>query len=91
MAYKIDPEECIACAACEEECPNEAISEGDEVYVIEADKCTECIGWFDESQCALVCPVDACTLDPDHEESKDDLVEKFRSRSSSRGALENLA
>ena len=72
MAYRIDPEECIACAACEEECPNEAISEGDDVYVIEASKCSECVGFFEESQCALVCPVDACTPDPDQ------LVEKFK-------------
>ena len=78
MAYRIDPEECIACAACEEECPNEAISEGDDVYVIEASKCSECIGWFEESQGALVCPVDACVPDPDHEETQDQLVEKFK-------------
>ena len=78
MAYRIDPEECIACAACEEECPNEAISEADDVYVIEASKCSECIGWFEESQCALVCPVDACVPDPDHEETQDQLVEKFK-------------
>lgn len=78
MAYLIDAEECIACAACEEECPNEAISEGDEVYVIDPNKCTECVGFFEESQCALVCPVDACVPDPDREESQEELVEKFK-------------
>jgi ferredoxin len=78
MAYKIDPEECIACAACEEECPNEAISEGDEVYVIDPSKCTECVGFFEESQCALVCPVDACAPDPDHEESPEESLAKFK-------------
>jgi ferredoxin len=65
MAYMIT-DECISCGACEAECPNEAISEGDEYYVIDAVKCTECVGFFDESQCAAVCPVDACVPDPDH-------------------------
>ncbi len=61
MAYIIT-EECINCAACEPECPNEAITAGDDVYEIEPDKCTECVGHFDESQCAAVCPVDCCVL-----------------------------
>lgn len=65
MAYMIT-DECILCGACEEECPNEAISEGEEVYVIDPEKCTECVGFFDEPQCALVCPVDCCVPDPDH-------------------------
>ena len=49
----MDPEECIACGACEPECPEEAISEGDGYYVIEAEKCIDC------GACADVCPVDA--------------------------------
>ena len=65
MAYMIT-EECILCGACEPECPNEAISEGEEIYVIDPDKCTECVGFFDEAQCAAVCPVDCCVPDPDH-------------------------
>jgi len=66
MAYKIT-EECIACDACLPECPNEAISEGDPIYVIDFEKCTECEGEFDEPQCASVCPVDDCCVpDPDH-------------------------
>ena len=77
MAYIIT-EECINCAACEPECPNEAISAGDEVYDIEPDKCTECVGHFDESQCAAVCPVDCCVLDPDHKETKEELMTKFK-------------
>ena len=59
MAYKIT-EECINCGACEPECPNQAITAGDERYLIDSDKCTECVGSFDASQCAAVCPVDAC-------------------------------
>lgn len=58
MAYEITVE-CISCGACETECPNEAISEGDETYVIDGSKCTECVGFFDTPQCAEVCPVDA--------------------------------
>jgi ferredoxin len=77
MAYIIT-EECINCAACEPECPNEAITAGDEVYEIEADKCTECVGHFDESQCAAVCPVDCCVPDPDHKETKEELMTKFK-------------
>ena len=71
-------EECINCAACEPECPNEAIAAGDEIYIIEPDKCTECVGHFDESQCAAVCPVDCCVPDPDHKETKEELMTKFK-------------
>ena len=53
MAYKIT-EECIACGACEPECPEGAISEGDPLYVIDASKCNDC------GSCAEVCPVDCC-------------------------------
>ena len=76
MAYKIT-EECIACGACEPECPNEAISEGPEIYVIDPDRCTECVGAYDEAQCAAVCPVDASIPDPAHEESNEELQAKY--------------
>ncbi len=65
MAYKIT-EECISCGACEPECPNKAIKEGDTAYVIDFNKCTECVGYFDSSKCAEVCPVDAPQPDPAH-------------------------
>jgi ferredoxin len=65
MAYKIN-EECIACGACEPECPVEAISEGDDIYIINPEVCIECSGHFETPQCADVCPVDACEPDPDH-------------------------
>lgn len=77
MAFIIT-EECINCAACEPECPNEAITAGDEIYDIDPDKCTECVGHFDESQCAAVCPVDCCVPDPDHKETKEELMTKFK-------------
>ncbi|MFP4370156.1 MAG: 4Fe-4S binding protein [Candidatus Kapaibacterium sp.] len=57
MAYTIT-DECILCGACEPECPVEAITEGDEQCHIDADKCVECEGYFDEPQCVEVCPVD---------------------------------
>ena len=76
MAYKI-ADDCISCAACEAECKNEAISEGEEIYVIDPNRCTECVGNFESSKCAEVCPVDACVPDPDHEESKEQLLQKW--------------
>jgi len=77
MAYKIT-DECISCGACEPECPNQAISEGETQYVIDTNKCTECVGAFEASKCVEICPVDCCILDPDHEEGKEQLLEKWK-------------
>ena len=63
MAYIIT-EECINSGACEPECPNQAITAGEELYVIDPAKCTECVGHFDASKCAAVCPVDAASRTP---------------------------
>jgi ferredoxin len=77
MAMKI-VEQCINCGACEPECPNEAISQGDPIYVIAVDKCTECVGAFDNPKCVEVCPVDDCIIhDPDHVESREQLEAKY--------------
>jgi len=57
MALYIN-EECINCGACEPECPVEAISEGEEYYVIDPNVCVECEGYHDEPQCKEVCPVE---------------------------------
>ena len=70
-------DECINCDVCEPECPNGAISHGDEIYIIDPNKCTECVGHFDEPQCQQVCPVDCIPFDPNHPENKDELMEKF--------------
>jgi len=75
MALKIT-EECISCDACTPECPNEAISEGDSIFEINPDLCTECVGFYDEPQCVDVCPVDSIVPDPDHEETHEQLLEK---------------
>ena len=58
MALMIN-EDCINCDVCVSECPNEAIAAGPDTFVIDATKCTECVGYFDEPQCVDVCPVDA--------------------------------
>jgi ferredoxin len=64
MAYKIVTDQCTSCSACEPECPNAAISAKKGTYVINPKKCTECIGYFDEPQCAAVCPVNlTCVID----------------------------
>ncbi len=62
MAYQIIASQCTSCGACELDCPNEAISMGSFVYVIDAEKCTECKGFHDEPQCASVCPVLDCCV-----------------------------
>ena len=63
----------------QEETLYKRISEEEEIYVINADRCTECVGNFESPKCAEVCPVDACVLDTGHEESKEQLLEKWRS------------
>ncbi len=86
-------EECINCGACEPECPNTAIYEGgsawenrgethpalaQEVYYIVPEKCTECVGFFDQEQCAAVCPVDCCVPNPADPETEEQLIAKAR-------------
>ncbi|GAA4091384.1 YfhL family 4Fe-4S dicluster ferredoxin [Zhongshania borealis] len=70
-------DECINCDVCEPECPNEAIYQGDSIYEIDPNRCTECVGHFDEPQCQLVCPVDCIPLDPAFMETEDQLMEKY--------------
>ena len=77
MALKIT-DQCINCDVCEPVCPNAAISMGEEIYVIDPKRCTECVGHFDKPQCQEVCPVDCIPLDPEHAESRETLLEKFR-------------
>ena len=77
MAYKIT-DECISCGACEPDCPNEALSEGEIIYVVDTDKCTECIGSHESKQCVEICPVDCCIPDPEHEETHEQLLEKWK-------------
>lgn len=86
-------EECINCGACEPECPNTAIYEGgakweldgethpplqQDIFYIAPEKCTECVGFFDQEQCAAVCPVDCCIPDPNNPETEEQLIERAR-------------
>jgi len=68
---------CIACDVCLAACPNKAISAGEDIFTIDPDKCTECVGHHAVSQCVKVCPVRACVPDPAHRESKDELQAKY--------------
>ena len=70
-------DECINCDVCEPECPNGAITQGAEIYIIDPTKCTECVGHFDTPQCIEVCPVDCILTSPAHVENKDQLYEKY--------------
>jgi len=70
-------DDCINCDVCEPECPNNAISAGEEIYIIDPNLCTECVGHFDEPQCQQVCPVECIPNDPNHVESKHDLMQKY--------------
>ena len=70
-------DECINCDVCEPECPNEAIYQGEEIYEIDPEKCTECVGHFEQPQCQEVCPVDCIPVDPERIESKEQLLTKY--------------
>lgn len=71
-------DECINCDVCEPECPNEAISQGEEIYVIDSKRCTECVGHYDTPQCKEVCPVECIIVDPDHRENQQVLLKKYK-------------
>jgi ferredoxin len=71
-------DECINCDVCEPECPNQAISQGEETYEINPDLCTQCVGHYDEPQCQQVCPVDCILIDPARQETEDQLQEKYQ-------------
>lgn len=71
-------DKCTNCDMCEPECPNQAISMGDEIYVIDPDLCTECVGHYEIPTCQKVCPITNCIKkDPEHEETQEQLWEKF--------------
>jgi len=70
--------ECINCGACEPECPNNAISQGETIFVIDPVLCTECVGFHDYEACAAVCPVDCCVTDPNNIESEEALIARAR-------------
>ena len=71
-------DECINCDVCEPECPNEAIYQGEEIYEIDPEKCTECVGHFEQPQCQEVCPVDCIPVNPQRIETKQQLLAKYQ-------------
>lgn len=71
-------DECINCDVCEPECPNEAITQGIEVYDINPDLCTECVGHFDTPQCIDICPIDCIFPNPEVKESAEELLVKYK-------------
>lgn len=77
MALLIN-EECIACDACREECPTDAIEEGDPIYFIDPDRCTECVEVYDEPACIAVCPVECIVADKDNVETIAELQYKYK-------------
>ena len=76
MALLIEAD-CINCDMCAPECPNQAISFGEEIYQIDVNKCTECVGHYEKEQCIIVCPIDCIIKDPEHIESETALLAKF--------------
>ena len=75
---KMITSECINCGACEADCPNTAIAQGDPVYLIDWKKCTECVGHFESPKCIEACPVDDVIIqDPGHVETHEELEAKY--------------
>jgi len=70
-------EDCTGCDACPPVCPNEAINGSDVPFRIDALRCTECVGANDEPQCKTVCPAQCIELNPDWEETPEQLQEKY--------------
>lgn len=69
---------CINCEMCDPECPNEAITLGEDIYEINPDLCTECVGFYDKPTCLAVCPIKNCIIvDPEHQETQEQLLDKF--------------
>ncbi|MDX8408711.1 MAG: YfhL family 4Fe-4S dicluster ferredoxin [Mariprofundales bacterium] len=71
-------DQCINCGVCELECPNGAIALGDEIYQIDPQLCTECVGHFEDSQCQQICPVDCIPVDSAYVESQEVLWARYK-------------
>jgi ferredoxin len=83
-------EDCISCGACEDECPNDAISLGEDIFVIDPDLCSECVGLHGTQKCAEVCPVECCVPDPNRREGENVLFERAQRIHADRGAVLEL-
>lgn len=76
MALFITPE-CTNCDMCVPECPNQAIFEGEKVYEIDVERCTECVGFYEHQTCIAVCPIECIQPHPEYRETQTQLLEKF--------------
>ena len=70
-------DQCINCDMCVPECPNQSIFEGEKFYEIDAERCTECVGFYERQTCVDVCPIDCIIPNPAHIESKEQLMNRF--------------
>ena len=77
MAFRIT-DKCTGCGSCQSECPNDAIYEGDSQLVVNPTRCTECVGIYQYPQCSIVCAEDAPQPDPDYNESREQLLNKWK-------------
>jgi NAD-dependent dihydropyrimidine dehydrogenase PreA subunit len=77
MAYYIT-QDCTSCGACEPECPTRAISQGHAIFIIDPERCTECIGAYDSPRCVALCSVDVCQPDPSYPETVEEILEKWQ-------------
>lgn len=80
-------EDCIARGACEDECPNEAIRLGEEIFAIDPTLCCECVGLHHRQKCADACPIDCCVPDPRYRETEAALFARAERIHASRGAV----
>ena len=78
MALMIN-EDCTMCDACVLECPNDAIAAAEPIYIIDAFKCSECVGAHDEPLCQLVCDPVCIVPNPDFPETQEELQAKYES------------
>ena len=81
MAYLIN-NKCIDCDMCVPECPNHAISVVDHRYIIDPEKCTECVGFYEQPTFVNVCPIRCIKKDPSHQETREQLIAKFKALNS---------
>lgn len=81
-------EQCFNCGACELVCPGEGIVKGEETFTVDPARCTECVGFYHRQQCARVCPIDCCVVDPNNVETEATLFERARKLHPGAGELE---
>lgn len=70
-------DECTNCDMCVPECPNQAIFEGEKIYEIDVERCTECVGFYEHQTCIAVCPIECIKPHPEYRETQVQLLEKF--------------